>query len=186
MTERADLLRLTRMQLLELWRLTHLIEPVRADEAQVGRTDSADIDRLLLNAADARYDELLRTLPAMSLPLTDIAADVALERMNTGVCRVNLPAGCRRVVEVMAEGWSRPALITGPDTALAADQSCEFTRGGSEMPVAVTDGITLMLYTPPGDEPRLLSLVAVMSTAPEMYELTPAMLPLMDFEKYLI
>jgi len=186
MTERSDLLRLSRAQMLELWRLTHLIEPVRADGARVSRDDGADIDRLLLNAADARYDELLRTLPVESLPLTDIAAEVTLERLKCGACRVSLPAGCRRVVEVMAEGWSRPALITSPDTALAADQSCEFTRGGTEMPVAVTDGVTLMLYTPPGESPRLLRLVAVMSTAPGLYELTPAMLPLMDFEKDLI
>lgn len=165
-------LTLTAAEMLDLWRLRRALLLLREDCA-VERRDGIDLDRLLHAELRAWYSNLLDTAPVEMLVLTDIARDVAPALHADGHLTVTLPTGCRRVVEVEVEGWSRAATLTASDTPLALRQDNPYCRGRVDAPVAVVHPERLVLYSaPPGDvKPRLRRLLCIMEPEEGMYEL---------------
>ena len=107
------------------------------------------------------------------LVLTDIARDVAPVLHDDGLMTVTLPTGCRRVVEVEAEGWTRAATVAMVGSSLALRQDNPYSRGRVDAPVAVLHPGRLVLYSaPPGvARPRLRRLLCVMEPEEGLYEL---------------
>lgn len=165
-------LTLTAAEMLDLWRLRRALLPLR-EESVVERRDGIDFDRLLHAELRAWYSNLLDTAPVDMLVLTDIARDVAPALQADGRMTVTLPSGCRRVVEVEAEGWTRAATIAMAGSPLALQQDNPYSRGRVDAPVAVLHPGRLVLYsTPPGGgKPRLRRLLCVMEPEEGMYEL---------------
>lgn len=151
------------------------MEPLRTDSL-LTRTDGADVERVMLDRMRAWYADMLATQPADKLPLSDMAAEIEVSIDESGAGTAMLPARCLRVVLVMAHGWERPAVIvTDPESDLAAEQACEFTRGGTVSPVAVIDHGVMKLYTPPGGNAKLSRVLCVMRPPEGTYLLTDAM-----------
>lgn len=165
-------LTLTAAEMLDLWRLRRALLPLREDCA-VERRDGIDLDRLLHAELRAWYANLLDTAPVDMLVLTDIARDVAPVLHDDGLMIVTLPTGCRRVVEVEAEGWTRAATVAMVGSSLALRQDNPYSRGRVDAPVAVLHPGRLVLYSaPPGvARPHLRRLLCVMEPEEGLYEL---------------
>lgn len=166
-------------EMLRRWKLAGLYEPLDSG-AEITVDDGLDLDSLLRLQIDSWYLRRLMEAPVESLPLINIASRLTPVSLPCGATRVSLPKGTIRVASVLMDGWSQPAApITDPLSAAARAQSNPFSRGTSEMPVAVIhDNRTMTLYTPPhGIPPRLVYVLAVMQPPPGTYRLTADMLP---------
>lgn len=170
-------------EMLRRWKLLGLHEPLDCG-AEVTVEDGTDLDSLLKLRIDAWYLRQLTEAPLEQLPLINITQQLTPVLLPCGAARVSLPKGTIRVASVLMDGWSQPApIITDPLSAAARAQHNPFSRGTPDMPVAVLDNDrSLTLYTPPpGREPELLYLTAVMQPPAGTYRLTASMLPDSDF-----
>lgn len=167
---------LTESEMLELWMLHAGLEPLRADSL-VTRTDGADVGRLMTDRLRAWYADTLASAPVETLPLTDIASRLTVSRDEaSGVATVTLPDDCVRVVQVMADGWERPAVtLTDSSSPLALYQLCGYTRGGCVRPVAVIHTRVMKLYTLPPGTAGLVSALCVLRPPEGTYVITDAM-----------
>lgn len=165
-------LTLTANEMLDIWRMRRALLPLRED-CVVGRSDGIDVDMLLRYEMRQWYATLLDTAPPEMLVLTDIAREVAPVLLDDGSVEVALPGGCRRVIEVMLEGWVRQATLTRPETPLARRQANPYSRGRTEMPVAVVNSSRLTLYSAPAGvaRPRLSRLLCVVEPDEGLYQL---------------
>ena len=153
---------LTRQEMLAQWKLRRALEPLR-DDCTAVREDGMDMDRYLTEEMRSWYLGLLDSAPVEVTGWTELAGDVTVTLLADGSGEIQLPGNCRRGVEVMLEGWQRPAtIVTDPTECMAVRQRSRFTRGGAVAPVAVTEGLRLRLYTPPtGTKPRVRTLRCV-------------------------
>lgn len=138
-------MKLSTAEMLSLWRLRRQLEPLRSD-CVVSRIDGIDTTELLQQEIDDWYESLLDTAPIEMLVVTDITQQVALNINSDAMGTVILPERCRRVIEVMTNVWSQPAILTSPDTALAMRQTNIFSRAGKSRPVTIKDHNLLRLY----------------------------------------
>lgn len=163
-------------RMLEEWKLRCRLEPLRTD-CVITRTDGIDIDAYLLRELRAWYIRQLATAPVYTLPLTDIASDIAMTRAPDGAGLVMLPPRCMRVVSVDMPGWQRPArIVTDLTCADAVAQTSPYSRGKSCAPVALVLADRILLYTPPQGISAPSSLLAVMQPPEGTYHLTGQML----------
>lgn len=178
---------LTSGEMLRLWKQTAMFETPRLDCA-VERTDGIDLDEMLSRRIGAWYARLLLEASADILPLSEIASRLTPVRLPCGAAEVSLPEETVRIVSVMMEGWERPALVTAdPTSPPARRQLNPFAASGCVAPVAVVHpGSRMLLYSPPpGLQPRLLSVTAVMRPADGTYILTDPLLSLIpDHHSY--
>ena len=167
-------MKLTHDEMLQLWKLVNAYEPLRAD-CTVTRSDGIDLDGLLTVEMQAWYDNLLDTAPIEMLCPHDISSRAILTININGHAEIELPADCRRLIEVKLSCWHRPAaIIAEPDAATINRQSSPFTRGGAMEPVALMLHGRLMLYSIPDGTtsiPRVERLIAVTKPQDGTYEL---------------
>lgn len=125
------------------------------------RVDSPGAIRHMARHARMLYEEALLTLDPASIPLTDRSDSPSLTPAPDGSHTIlRLPADCLRVVEIRLAGWARSAKIVGAGSPEAAAQCQEFSRAGSEQPVAVAEhGGLLRLYPAGGPAECLLCAV---------------------------
>lgn len=169
--------RLSADEMLELWRLVRHFEPLAGEGATIARADGPDLDRALREDLRRWYARCYAELPARHLPQEDFAPFAEMRRTPDGIGIVSLPERCAVPLDILVEGWERPAVITTPDTPLAADQSSPFIRGGMVNPVAVVSPSGEMrLYTVP-DGADIDRLTGVALPEEGYYLVTDRMLP---------
>lgn len=143
-----EIIELNSAEMTALWKRRTGYEAPRTD-CIIDCGEGYDIDGMVLEHARSWYRKALRDTPSQSLPLIDISARLAPAASPSGAAVARLPQGCIRVVEVMAEGWERPALVvTDMNSAEAVAQSNPFARSGTSRPVAIVSGGCMSVYSP--------------------------------------
>lgn len=170
-------------EMLALWRLMRGYEPLRTD-CLVTRTDGVDIDALLRHEIDMWYSRMLDTAPPAKLSVTDYTSLLVPTRAPDGAASVARPTGCRRVVEVVMEGWEREGLlVTDPTSGIARAQSSPYARGGCVDPVVLVGRNTIRLYTPPADVCRIVTFTGIAEPVAGVYRFDEGMLPFDSFDQ---
>lgn len=136
---------LSREQMLSLWRLFRLLEPIRSDVA-VSRSDGIDLDSILLAEMELWYKKLLLNSPPHLLVAHDVASEVTLSSAPGGALVVTLPEGTFRVLSVKLSDWESAAEIVAHDSPEARCQLNPYSRAVPSSPVAVLSGDRLTLY----------------------------------------
>lgn len=170
------LISISAAQMLEIWKQTGLYEPLSAD-IETDYMSGIDLDTLLMHRIDAWYGRLFEEMPRELLPATEIAPSLLPERLPCGAVRVRLPERTVGVCSAMVDGWHRPAIIVDdPDSPRARAQLNRFSRGSTQVPVAVVSpDRTMTLYTPPPGNVALTSVKAIVMPEKGTFILTPAM-----------
>lgn len=178
----AVIIRLTEDELLQRVRLARCMEPPGDldSDTTIVREDAPVADRWLRTTLRMRYEEMMTAPDTAGLPLTDYTATATIERLpdDPTSCGLYLPSGAVRAVNIRLRGWLADALITGPDSEEAADQTSSYGRAGRCRPVAVDHGGGhLTLYGDyDGESPAAERILAVVTPPDGEYLLTPAML----------
>ncbi|WP_295729130.1 hypothetical protein [uncultured Muribaculum sp.] len=167
------ILTLTLEEMMSAWRLRAFPEAVN-DGCVITRCDGIDLDAHLQARMQAWYDALLRDATLDMLAPVDISADVEVDILSDGTGWFTLPDEAVRLVSLMMPGWSAPALII-PDATLpgASLQLSGRQRSDHRVPVAVVDGRTVRVCSPPPTTRkslRPLSCLAILDT-PGLYRL---------------
>lgn len=156
------------------WKVRRGWEPLRTD-AILARQDAMDIDSYIGRAIDDAYCRLLREGPLEALVVEDITSRVTVNREKDGVAVMNTGEGCRYLVEVLMDGWHRPATIVADDDGpVARRQLSPLSCGRDRHPVAVKESTgRVRLYSVRADcdlKPR--RVLAVMQPPEGVYRLT--------------
>ena len=172
------LLKLTRPEMLDLWRLHHAhLPPLK--EANARRYDTISTDSLFEVEMDAWYRRMLLEAPPELLKVSDLAGSVVMAgaRAADGSTPLGLPSSVVRPLSVRLSSWHRAATIDShPSAAAIALQSHPYTRATRSLPAALAVDGELRLY--PGARPSdsLLSLRCITLTD-GIYEFDSTLLP---------
>jgi hypothetical protein len=170
-------------QMLEQWKLRGGLL-LRRTDCSIEMTTGIDVDQLLKLKMRDWYVKLLDEGGAELLSPRDIAEEVAMRVDDDGVGVIELPDGCRRVLEVELDCWKREAtVVKRDDRVLAPRQLNRYSRGGVVKPVAVVDRDCVRLYSvPSGVKARVKKLQVVMAEdgVYEMDERALGMIPTIE------
>ena len=143
-------IRLSQPQMLSLWRLHRLLEPIRHD-AEVTRADGVDLDAILTAEMDQWKIELLLRASQELLVSHDITGEITISSYDDGCAFISLPPEVVRVLSVRLSGWKSSAIPISADTPVAMRQRLPYTRADASSPVAVLSGDGLCLYPASSD-----------------------------------
>ncbi len=167
-------LHLSEAQLLQEWQLRHLPPMINAG-CTVNLASGYDMDAILSARMHDWYASLLAAGDMSMLAPVEIGDRLSMTTGHDGTGIIILPENVVRVVTVDMEGWKSPATITrDPLSRIAARQRSPYSRAGTDSPVAVIDGRTMRLYTPPSASARI-SVTAIVDD-PGEYHLDSAAL----------
>lgn len=169
-------MKLSRDEMLELWRLRRHLEPLSLP-AGVTRTDGVDIDALLISEINRWYEEQLQTLPLNLLPKENVADKCRQTPLADGSLLIEPPDNVVRIVAIRSSEWSSDAIIVNsPEHPLAQVQHNPYACGTTLTPVAVKGHRTLAVYASPHCT-AVDTLICVTRPSDGTYILTPAMMP---------
>lgn len=168
MKNNEKMLCLSESEMLDLWKLKRQLLPVRKD-CIIEREDGIDIDEYLLLEIREWYAQLINTAPAEWLPCKNIADQITVNIDNFGIGTVLLPHNCVRPIELRMADWEQSITeFFTPDTPVAILQRNEYSRTGSESPIAVISTGEVTLY---GCKTRTLSkAICIMRPTASTYE----------------
>lgn len=135
-------------ELVTRWKVCRGWEPLRTD-ATLRRQDAIDIDAYIASKIESEYGVMLESGPLDELVVEDITQEVTVSRDADGTAVLTPGEGCKRLVEVMMEGWHRPAtLVADDDNRVARRQLSPLSCGRDNHPVGVVEkGGRVRLYT---------------------------------------
>lgn len=126
-------------ELVTRWKVCRGWEPLRTD-ATLRRQDAMDIDGYIASMLESEYGIMLESGPLEELVTEDVTGEVTVSRDADGVAVLTPGVGCRRVAEVMMEGWHRPAtIVSEDDNTLSRQQLSPLSCGRDWHPVGVKE-----------------------------------------------
>ena len=93
-------IQMTDSEMLQLWKCTRAVEPLRLDCTAL-RTDGPDVDALLRQQMRQWYLNLLDSGPLNALAPANGAQTATIKTLADGRSLILAPAGCRRILSVM-------------------------------------------------------------------------------------
>lgn len=145
--QNAEMLRYTRKDLLDEWKLRNGYFEVRRD-CELVRDDGFDFDRVLQAEIDCSYERLLGSAPLSMVPVFDITEDCVISVDDDLRVTVVLPENCVRVAEVLLPGWKCGVTkFESQSSGKAAMQRNEWLCGRRENPVCVEGIRCLYAYS---------------------------------------
>ncbi len=101
---------LTESEMLQLWKRTCAVEPLRLDCTAL-RTDGPDVDALLIDRMRRWYLDLLDHGPESAVAVSNASQVATVQTLSDGRALIKGPDGCRRILSVMFSDWDFPVKV---------------------------------------------------------------------------